>query len=140
MAFSAHFDHKICKETEQRTDRKTVTMRPVDRVCLCFERLLILSISTFELCKYCIYTFGVGKILKKCFLKSVLCSPRLHLFIKNKYSKTSDIMKYYKNIYYFYQCLKHLFAAGSINIFSYRGLIMFFYLFMCKIKPVVNII
>lgn len=49
MAFSAHFDHKICKETEQRTDRKTVTMRPVDCVCLWFERLLILSISTFEL-------------------------------------------------------------------------------------------
>lgn len=53
MAFSAHFDHKICKETEQSTDRKTVTMWPVDCVGLRFEGLFIfLSISTFELCKY----------------------------------------------------------------------------------------
>lgn len=55
MAFSAHFDHKTWKETEQSTDRKTVTMRPVDCImCMCFQRPLISRISTCELCKYTI--------------------------------------------------------------------------------------
>lgn len=46
--------------------------------------------------------FGGGKIFPILFLKSLLCSPSLHLFDQN-YSKTSTVVKYYsnKNVFYF---------------------------------------
>ncbi len=40
--------------------------------------------------------FGVGKILKY-FWKNCFCSTRLHLF-DQKYSKNSNIVKYYYNL------------------------------------------
>jgi len=60
------------------------------------------SVSPFVVLKNTIYNnsvqkFEVVKIFKNIFERNLLCSPRLHLF-EQKYSKDSNIVKYYCNL------------------------------------------
>ncbi len=67
-------------------------------VCMYLFIYLLLFVSFFAQCISTIW-IGLGLLIffyvfEMYFMKSLLCSPRLHLFDK-KYSKNSNIVKWY---------------------------------------------